>query len=313
MIPSTLHFIWLGPNLPYVYMLGIQSAAKNAQMDRVILHHTEDLSHNPYFESFAATPGVTLDRLDPEDRLRDTGAFGQQLVALYRKLTQPAGKANMIRAAILFEEGGVYLDTDTITLRPLTDFLNTGVFCGLERIVFPYAVQYGKSKMALARAGLLHGVRDVFRRLPKGYRGFCQVKDLYPKAVNNAVFGAQKQHPFVAELLGRMVTLNEEMQLRRYALGTHLLQKMVDAYQEDDMVLHEPEVFYPLGPEISQHWFRRYQSVNLEEILSTETAIVHWYASVRTKEVVPRITPDYIRQRKDKQLFSALASRYALG
>ena len=42
-------------------------------------------------------------------------------------------------------------------------------------------------------------------------------------------------------------------------------------------------------------------------IFSGDTRIVHWYASVRTKKIVPQIDPAYVRRNARTQLFSALA------
>lgn len=33
----------------------------------------------------------------------------------------------------------------------------------------------------------------------------------------------------------------------------------------------------------------------------------HWYASVSSKATVARVTPEFVRQQRDQQLFSALA------
>jgi hypothetical protein len=45
----------------------------------------------------------------------------------------------------------------------------------------------------------------------------------------------------------------------------------------------------------------------LDAVLSAETRVVHWYASVRTKSRVALIDPDYVRNHRENQLYSALA------
>jgi hypothetical protein len=161
---------------------------------------------------------------------------------------------------------------------------------------------------ALARMA----VRDVLRRLPNGYRAFRRVEDWYPKAVNNAVLGAEPGHPLVRELIARAVRLPAERRRVRYALGTHLLQEVVADYHGDDLGVLPPAAFFPLGPEISEHWFRARHRVELEAALTAETLLVHWYASVRTARYVTKIDEAYVRAHEKRQLFSALAVR-ALG
>jgi len=149
--------------------------------------------------------------------------------------------------------------------------------------------------------------RDVLRRLPNGYVGFRQLEQYYPKAVNNAVLGAEPDHPLVNELLARARRMSPSRRTVRYALGTHLLQEVVADYGGKDLRIVPPEVFFPFGPEISEHWFRESAHVELGDAVRPETLLVHWYASVRTKRHVERIDENFVRTHAEKQLFSALA------
>ena len=45
-------------------------------------------------------------------------------------------------------------------------------------------------------------------------------------------------------------------------------------------------------------------------MLRPSTRVVHWYASVKTKHLVPRIDEAYVEEHASTQLFSALARRY---
>jgi hypothetical protein len=45
----------------------------------------------------------------------------------------------------------------------------------------------------------------------------------------------------------------------------------------------------------------------LDAVLSAETRVVHWYASVGTKSRVALIDPNYVRKHRESQLYSALA------
>jgi hypothetical protein len=91
-------------------------------------------------------------------------------------------------------------------------------------------------------------------------------------------------------------------------LGPDLLQSLVGQFSSVELVIHEPGVFYPLGPEISTHWFRS-GVTNLDLALRPQTRVVHWYASVRSKPYVALIDPNYVRAHRYTQLYSALVSR----
>lgn len=309
MIPPIAHFVWFGAEAPYTHVLALRSAAERGGFERVVLHCADDLSGARWGPAMAAIPGVELRRVDPEAMLAAIPGRGARLVALFRRLEAPAARANMLRAAILWREGGVYLDTDTVTVADLDDLRTSGAFCGEETVVFPGDL---RGPLAHGKAWLRLAARDGFRRMPDGWRGFRRIEPLYARAVNNAVIGAEPEHAFVGHLLDMMLAVPPARQTVRFALGTHLLQAAVGRHRRLVRVL-PPPVFYPLGPEISAHWFREGRAPDLAGVLTAETRVVHWYASVRTRAVVPRIDPGWVAERVDRCLFAALARPFVGG
>ncbi len=310
MIPATAHFVWFGTAFPYPHVLALRSAARHGGFERVVLHHADDLSGGEYWAETCAIEGFEARPLVPEALLSAVPEHGPALTALFARLEQPAARANMVRAALLFLEGGVYLDTDTITVASLDELRTSGVFYGVEHVVLPANVARSVNPLLRLKALGQDGLRDVCRRLPRGWRHFRKIQDGYHTAANNAVLASTPGHRFVAELLRRMATMEPRRQRVRYALGTHLLQEVSVDAAADDVTECPPPVFYPLGPEISEHWFRPGTAANLDEIVAQQTRVVHWYASVRTKTIVPKMTPDAIVA--GDTAFCALARRFAL-
>ncbi len=276
-------------------------------MADIVLHHTDALAQGDQLRALASAPGVRLSRIDAPAYLGRTGhllGLGDGLARLYATLPSPVMRADMLRAAILYAEGGVYLDLDTITVASLLPLLQAKVFLGSELIVWPDRVRRSRSPAVWAK----HLALDLVRKLcgvPHGWTLFRHVERFYPCSVNNAVMGAVQHSAFFAGMLRAMVAGPHDT-ASRYALGPHLLQTLVAGYHGDDLVIHAPSVFYPLAPEISRHWFRVGGRVSLGGVLSADTLIVHWYASVRTAELVARITPDEVRRKRHRQLYSAL-------
>lgn len=313
MIPSTAHFIWFGRSFPWLNALAIRSAATIGGFDRVVLHHADPLDGTPWWSALEALPNFEARRLDAPALLRSVPDIGPALGQIYAELDAPAAKANMVRAAVLAAEGGVYLDLDTVTIRPFDDLLlRSDFFCGEEPIAYPAEVLHSRSPVRWAGALARDGLRDALRRLPDGWRHFRKVEALYTKAVNNAVVGAPADHPFTRGLLQAMVDLPVAERQVRYALGTTLLQDAVAAWDDTGLLVYPPELFYPLGPEVSQHWFRDTKTPRPDDVVSDRTVVIHWYASVRTKEIVPRVDPDWVRSRKGQELFSSLVWRLGL-
>jgi len=305
LIPRVAHFVWLGAELPWVHLLAVASARSVGGFDQVRFHHTDELADTPPARVLGALDRVVVERLEPEALLERAGATA--LIDTYRALGTPAAKSNVLRVALLREHGGVYLDTDTVTLKSFEALCaRGGAFCGEERLVFP-AHLGAPARSRLRPSALVRTLaRDVMRRLPNGYQSFRRIEHLYPTAPNNAVLGGEAGHPLFSDLLARMQSLTPAARKVRYALGTHLLQRAVSEFRGPGLTVLPPPVFFPLGPEISEHWFRTRADASLDDVVGPETLLVHWYASVRTRRHVARLDAAFVRDHAKKQLFSAL-------
>jgi hypothetical protein len=307
MIPGRAHFVWLGETVPFVHVLSAASAASRGGFERVFFHHTDRLDREPNFALLSRTSRVEPRFLDPVALVEQAG--GARLVDCYRELSLPAARANVLRVALLREQGGVYLDTDTLTLESLTSLRERGgFFCGEERLVFPKTRgPWWVSRLDPRALGRTFA-RDLCRRLPYGYRHFRRIERFYRTAVNNAVLGAEPRHALTEELIDAMQRLPKAERRVRYALGVHLLQRAVAEWSGPDLHVEPPEVFYPLGPEISEHWFRPQAAVNTSEVVTPRTLLVHLYASVRVEKAIERVDPAWVRAHRKTELFSALAA-----
>lgn len=309
-IPARAHFCWIGTRLPWAYAFAVLSAAERSELPEIVLHYTDALDEDGVLATLKQTPRVRLSRVDPVAYLRHAGqklGAGDALTVIYRRLANPAARIDVLRAAILYLEGGLYLDMDTVTTNTLLPLLNTRQFVGCEFIIWPHFARTSRSPALWARSLTLDVTRKLMRRMPQGWKMFRLVESFCYRGINNAVMGAEAFSPLFEDYLRAMLTVPPERQIQPYALGPDLLQEVVGRYARDDLTIQQPHVFYPLPPEISEHWFRIGRSVRLDAVLFAETRVVHWYASVRTKPHVPLINPDYVRNHRERQLFSALA------
>lgn len=314
-IPAVAHFVWFGAELPWLHTIALQSAARHGGFARIVLHHDAELASLSTAYPLHTLRGFEPRRIDPDRILAAASPQWPELRALYDRLQPLAARANLLRVAILAAEGGVYLDMDTVTLASFQPLLAASAFCGHERVAFPAHVVHGDAATRAGgsrlRAHALNAARDLLRRLPEGQRHFRAIERWFELAPNNAVLGAHSGHPLLHALLRAMLTMEPERQLERYALGTHLLQQHVHAFTPEQLTLHPPETFYPLGPEISEHWFRLRARPDLSGVLAPSTRLVHWYASVRTRQLVPKLDAAYVRAHASRQLLSALIAPYA--
>lgn len=308
-IPARVHFCWIGSKLPWAYIFAILSAAARSELSQIILHHTDELEDGPELQALKDTALVTLDRIDPIACLDQAGQaldVGGALTDIYRRLDSPVMRADVLRSAILYLQGGIYLDLDTVTTQSLRPLLGLRQFVGCEFIVWPQFVHKSYSPIIWARSLILDVLRKFLVRQTSGWRMFRRVERLYYRGVNNAVMGAQAGSRLFAEYLLAMTALSPERSMQIYALGPELLQEIVDNYSGDDLTILEPRVFFPLPPRISEQWFTLRKDVPLNDVLSADTRVVHWYASVRTKSRVGQIDPAYVQAHRHDQLYSAL-------
>ncbi|MFO7736146.1 MAG: glycosyltransferase [bacterium] len=311
MIPAKAHFIWLGKKFPWLHALAIRSCCERGGFEKVVLHCSDDLSDSAHWNYVSVCKNFEFRKINPEKVLKAPDKYGEDLTELYSRLSWPASKVNMLRAAILAVEGGVYLDIDTVTVASMKDILeSSGVFFGEERIVFPEKVVNSRRPDIKALAYIKTAFRDLCRRRRDGWRAFRKWEHHYHLAANNAVIGSEAGHPFVMEMLKRMVSMPEKRRTVRYALGTHLLQQAKADNKDSSVKVLSPRYFYPLGPEISQHWFRKNTTAKISDILFPETRIIHWYASVRTKKIVPLINPETVAEWKDSIPICELAAQF---
>ena len=309
MIPSTAHFVWYGTRLPYLHALAIRSAATHGGFDSVRLHHTDPLEELPHVRDLYDLSNFELVPLD--DRALCEEASGPVLAELIGALKSPVARSNLVRTALVYRDGGVYLDMDTLTIRTFDEVRSRAPgFLGEEHIVFPEEVVRSWDPRVQAKAYFMTTVRDVFRRFPHGYKYFPRVERHYHRAVNGAVMGGVPGHAFCAEYLTAMTEVPKSRWNKPHALGTHLLQSVYKRYTGDDLYTFPPPYFYPLPPEISAHWFRFYRDgVDPMDALDPSTCCVHWYASVRTKKIVATMDETELRRVAGQQLFAALATR----
>ncbi|MCK4329027.1 hypothetical protein KAX02_04205 [candidate division WOR-3 bacterium] len=126
-----LNFINTGYYFPYLYYLAIVSAKKAHSVDEVVLWTTTEIKDNHYFELLKERVKIKSPEIPPipnlhraKERYHGVNTERVRIVVL----------ADILRWKILYEEGGIYLDLDTFSLRNMTLCLgNKEVWIPFER------------------------------------------------------------------------------------------------------------------------------------------------------------------------------------
>ena len=125
MIPKTIHFIFgLDKNFgkipfSYYHYLSVLSAKKVNVGYEIVLHYHYEPVGNEWWEKTKLL--VTMDKVsEPPTTICGKPVF------------HPAHKTDMLRIEILYADGGVYLDMDTLCIKPFDPFLSKRFVMGLE-------------------------------------------------------------------------------------------------------------------------------------------------------------------------------------
>ncbi len=316
MIPNRYHFIWFGREFPLTHALAIRSVAATCAPDAIVLHASDDLRGQPELDalvaelpSFSVRPidiGALLDAPHVPDPVRLRASW--DLLAASRRW---ASLADLLRHLLLYRDGGVYLDLDTLTIRDVRPLLNSPGFCGRELILVDAAVYRRASPWRYLRTVPLDLARWFCSRTEGGIRRFARIARLYRAAINNAVLALPAGHPLALEALGRIPDLIPKLERRRPSLGPDLLQDLIDGERRGDITVFDPPHFYPLGPQMAAQLFRVRPSPSdldraLKEAILPETYVVHWYND-DLKSLPRAVDRDSIRALADRQIFSRLA------
>jgi hypothetical protein len=272
-----LHFVWMG-RLPYYARLAIESAATAMPDADITLHVHGGVNRNIHVERLERSTSVEIHEICVPELFEQCAAGADAYVRLIRRLTSPAAISNLLRLAILHRDGGVYLDTDVLVIRPVHDPADHGSFVGREWVwdqnrrrvagelttrdrmdVAPWAADWALRRLD---SRLAHGAWGIASRPPDPRRARLQV--------NNAVIGSAPGSRFVAGALDAALDVDPTV---RFALGPTLLDDVARARPRDVQLL-PPSRFYAVPP---AHSFRCFEDEHLE--LPCDSQILHVVAS----------------------------------
>jgi len=110
-VPKKIHFVWIGKEIPENYQANIITFVELNPLYEVILW-TEIIS----IDVIENLPGVIV-----KDIFKEISEY--TVKDLFDKEDNMGAKADIIRYEIVYRNGGVYYDTDSICVKPLNDVL----------------------------------------------------------------------------------------------------------------------------------------------------------------------------------------------
>lgn len=293
MIPNRLIFIWLGPKFPWSGGLAIRSAYNIQKPESIWLVHEGMKQEGDGWDLIKDIPGLEITEVSKShfEGLNDDGLCGE----LFHTLKAPASRANLLRLALLYKYGGVYLDTDIIMVKPFDELMKLQGFVGTEPVALPAGLFKSVNPFRWIYCGLQFAFREFTARMPGGYGLFRLAERGFSAAVNNAIIGSVPGNATIIKAFDFIKTMPESERLKRFRLGTRLLQNVTGNKSSDSMEVLPAPYFYPLGPEISAHWFKNNTAHRLNKLILPETRVVHWYNSVEGRFLKTKVSAQWVK------------------
>jgi Glycosyltransferase sugar-binding region containing DXD motif len=223
--------------------------------------------------------------------------------------TYLAGKSNILRYLILYREGGIYLDFDTITVRDYQPLLKHSAFIG-EEAVFRYDDDRvsGKFKVGIIPTGILFGLSFYLSLWNLRYLGDSKFLNRLnkilmlgwsDKKLNNAVLGSEPGNGF----FGRAISLVSETDPTiKYALGPILMNRTWQTEAATAMHRLNSDHFYCIPPSQTYRFFYGPAPELPEAVFS-----IHWCSS-NHKNLASTLTLENLgRKSANPTLFHKLA------
>lgn len=296
-VPPRAHFLWTGPGFGLCHRLAIESLLlTNPELDAVLHLIEEEVeeesgesprreSRNRDLAALHANPRVTVLERTPRQILSGC-ADAAALLATYARIPPRAASAqsNLLRYAILWQEGGIYLDLDVLVVRSLAPLRARECTLGAElvwradeaRVATGFAPWMLAPGAAFAADLALRRAEAALRlSAPPRCHRFLERRWSHTQP-NNAVIAAAPRARFVAALLARAPHVDARV---RFRLGPTLVTE-VARQRPETVELLPPEHLYFVPPSQSFRFFR-----DARLALPPQALLLHYVSSNHRREL----------------------------
>jgi len=290
-VPSHFFYIWSGASFPYLNLVAVQSLLRVEPEARVTVYIVGDKPQSLFFQDLCALSRVEVAQVSPASVFAQLPVELHHVGSVYEQIpsSSASARSNILRYALLYIHGGVYLDFDTVILRSMQDLSLHQTYIG-EEVVWAgdESRVAGKWWICLSPRNLFWLASWLLRRADSAwFSGHLRLSAvlkgthrIWAKTQpNNAVMGSVAAAPFIRELLLACLSADTSV---RYSTGPTLVSHLSEKFPHLVTVLPSG-CFYAVAPGES---FRFFADRTLE--LPTSTYLVH-YAASNHKKLIPDI------------------------
>jgi hypothetical protein len=308
LIPHHFHLIWIGRNFPFVNRLAVESILQTNPGARVTIHF-ENPPDNADWNALRSK--VEFRPINLPELLSALPPSMSQVTPVLEGISSGylAGRSNILRYLILYREGGIYIDFDTITVRDYRPLLSHPAFIG-EEAVFRYDDDRvsGSFKIGIIPTGILFGLSYYLSLWNCKYLGDSRPVNAFNRALmglwsdrklNNAVLGCEAGNAFFARAIALVPQTDPKI---RYALGPILMNRTWATEAASQARRMGAEHFYFIPPSQTYRFF-----YGPAPELPADAFSMHWCSS-NHKDLAGGLTLENLGKPAEKPtLFHKLA------
>ena len=185
MIPRIVHFVYFHGKdarpFSLINYLAVRSAKDWIDPERIVMHTNADIDGNPHWD--AIKPYVEINFVTPPEKWQG------------RQLKYVQYQSDVTRLLMLFNHGGVYLDTDMLMVGPIDDLFDEGFVMGQE------------SEDALSGGFIMSQPKSFFIAEWLDRMGKALDSGIWAHHCVNTAFDVAKDHPELIRVLPRNVIM----------------------------------------------------------------------------------------------------------
>ncbi len=288
-IPYHFHLIWMGQSFPYVNYLAVKTLVKHNPRAKFTIHYANPPKNNKNWDAaLSLCEGIEIDygKLFAAIESNISEAYKLESVLNAISKNYPAGVSNILRYVILYLEGGIYIDFDTLCIQSFEPLLKFPGFIG-EEVVYkhddervskgfklshiPGAAFFGLSFLGSRLFSKISGLNGLWNKLDPLVQNIWKDTKL-----NNAVLAAVPHHPFFKAALETIPGQDPKI---KYNLGPILMNKLWEEGKAGQMMRLPPVAFYFIPPSQTHRFF-----TPAPEKIPHDAYCIHWCSSNHKKK-----------------------------
>lgn len=298
LIPHHFHLIWIGKHFPFVNRLAVETLRQSNPGARITIHY-QDPPATPDWQALQGR--VEFRPIDLAALLASLPPSMSAVAPVLEKISSGylAGRSNILRYLILYKEGGIYLDFDTLTVRNYAPLLAHAGFLGEEAVfrcdddrvagrikpeIVPYGILFGMSYYLSYWNCRFLGDSAPVNALNRGLMNLWSARKL-----NNAVLACEPGNAFFERAIALVPETDAKI---KYALGPILMNRVWDegGSARADVRRFDSSHFYFIPPSQTYRFF-----YGPAAELPATTYTLHWCSS-NHKDLAAGLTMENLKR-----------------